>query len=521
MAENIGTDIAQGQTAGGRATADLTAALRSRQSLIWIVTREESRVCRSIFEAASVARYAPRYWCNYTGVTEISGEPIDRSATEPLGVLNAVRDTRDRSVYVLRDFPRHLADPFTLRGLRSLATTLPAAPRDEARAMIVVSPSKEVPPELTGLAVVVEWPLPDRTEIGVLLDAQIATLPPEIRTGALPDRDAAIDAAVGLTSDEAIGCFKTSLVKTRKVDPASVAADKRKVVAGSGLEWIDAPAGGIDAIGGLDGLKGWITARAQGFSQEARDYGLPAPKGVLLVGVPGCGKSLTAKIAGTVLGMPVLRLDMGGAKSKFVGESEANLRRALKVAESIGCVLWIDEIEKAMQGATSGSSDGGVSSDALGTLLSFMQERTGNVFVIATANDVSGLPPELLRKGRFDELFFVDLPTRTERASVLRAALRGAKRNPATIDVAAVAQATEGFAGAEIAALVPDALFASFADGKRALRTADLTECAARTVPLSKTAPEKVARLREWAKGKARLASLPETAAAGAGGLDL
>ena len=514
-------------TAGEKAAQEITAALRARICLLWIKTREESRVKRSIFAACASVRPAPyeaRFWTCADGVTDINGNAIDADTTEPPAILSKIRAEKARSVYVLCDFPAFLKDPFTLRGLRSLAQSLPTAAKDEARAIVILSPSGDVPPELSGLATVFDWPLPDRAEIGAILDAQIATLPEEMRASALPSgtRDAAIDAAVGLSSDEATGCYKTSIVKTRRVDVASVSADKKKVIQGSGLEWIEPVKGGINAIGGLDGLKTWLSARAGGFSQKAREYGLPAPKGMLLVGVPGCGKSLTAKAAGTILGMPVLRLDPNGLKSKFVGESEGNLRRALKVAESVSpCIVWVDEIEKALQGATSGSSDGGTSADALGTLLSWMQDRSGSVFVIATANDVSSLPPELLRKGRFDELFFVDLPTKTERASVLRAALKGANRDPSTIDVGAVAGATEGFAGAEIAALVPDALFTSFADGRRALATNDLLECAGRTVPLSKTAPEKVARLREWAKGKARLASLPETVQTGASGLDI
>jgi SpoVK/Ycf46/Vps4 family AAA+-type ATPase len=204
----------------------------------------------------------------------------------------------------------------------------------------------------------------------------------------------------------------------------------------------------------------------------------------------------------------LLRLDMGALKSKYVGESEANLRRAFRTIESVGrCVTWVDEIEKSLQGATSGSADGGVSADALGALLSWMQDRTSEAFVVATANNVESLPPELLRKGRFDALFFVDLPTVGERADVIRAALRNHGRGAIAIDAAAVANACDKFTGAEIASLVPEALFAAFADGAREIGTADLIAAARNVVPLAETAPEKIERIRNWAKSRARPAA--------------
>ena len=274
------------------------------------------------------------------------------------------------------------------------------------------------------------------------------------------------------------------------------------------LEWFDPHPAGLDGVGGLELLKDWLAKRRQAFSAKARAYGLPAPKGMLLVGVPGCGKSLTAKAVAAAWGMPLLRLDLGALKSKWVGDSEQNIRKALNVAETVSpCILWLDEIEKALAGATQGAADGGVSSDALGAVLQWMQDRAGSVFVVATANDVSSLPPELLRKGRFDEVFFVDLPTTSERVAITCAALREYDRDPATIDVDAVADATAEFTGAEISALIPDAMFSAFADAERALTTDDVLRAARATVPLAKTASEKIATLRAWATGRARPAS--------------
>jgi SpoVK/Ycf46/Vps4 family AAA+-type ATPase len=268
----------------------------------------------------------------------------------------------------------------------------------------------------------------------------------------------------------------------------------------------------LDEVGGLENMKEWLLARKLAYSAKARAYGLPAPKGVFVAGISGCGKSLTAKSVPTAFGCPLLKLDLGSLKSKFVGDSEANLRKALAVIKAIGrCVVWIDEIEKALQGATSGSSDGGVSSDALGVLLTWMQERDSEAFIIATANDTSSLPPELMRKGRFDEFFFVDLPNDEEREGVLLAALASHGRAKVGIDLAAVAEACVNFTGAEIASIVPEAMFAAFSDDGREIITADLVKVAKGVVPLAETAKEKIAAMRNWAVGRAKSASRPTT----------
>jgi SpoVK/Ycf46/Vps4 family AAA+-type ATPase len=509
---------------------DVSALLRARNPLIWIVTREEARVEGYLFEAAASAGYETRCWDVGQGITDINGKVLDNSMRDPGDMLGSILTQADRGskrfVNVMRDLPVWLAGPSgasPLRLLRNLARSLPSVVRERAQAVIVLSPSGDVPPELAGHTTVIEWPLPDRAEIASILDAAIAALPEAVRAEAAPNgtRDAAIDAAVGLTGEEASACYAKSLVQLRKVDPAAVAKEKQRVITREKvLEWFDPIPGGMSAVGGLENLKEWLAARKSAYSKEARAYGLPAPKGAFLIGISGCGKSLTAKAIATSWQVPLLKFDVGALKSKFVGDSEANIRKAFRVIEAIGrCVVWFDEIEKALQGATSGSADGGVSSDALGAILTWMQERKGEAFVIATANDVSALPPELLRKGRFDEMFFIDLPNRTERLQIVNAALRSYGRDFTIMKpegLSAVVDATEAFTGSEIAAIVPDAMFKAFADGGREINAADLILAAETVVPLAETAKEKIEKLRDWAKERARPATRPEPKTASA-----
>lgn len=502
---------------------DITALLKARHTLLWIVSREEMRVERALIDAAGAAKYQVRFWDCISGITDAMGKPVDQGynatqTSDPSAALGWIRNRKkERAIYVLRDLHKWM-DPVVMRGVRSLARDLQTAPPDEARALVVLSPSGEIPPELSS-ATVIDYPLPDRAEVSRILDTVLEALPESSRKAAVPDgmRDQAIDAAVGLSAEEIANCYARSLVTSRTIDPALVSSEKRRVIAREKvLTWHDPDPRGMDAVGGLDLLKGWLNDRRSAFSPEAREFGLPAPKGMLLLGPPGTGKSLVSKCVATAWTMPLLRLDMGSLRSKYVGDSEANIRKALRVAEAVApCVLWVDEIEKALAGSTGAQGDGGVSADALGTLLSWMQERQGSVFVIATANDVRALPPELLRKGRFDEMFWVDLPNTKERSAIMAASLKQFKRSPETVSLDDCAAATEGFTGAEIAALVPDALFKAFADGKRTLVTDDLVSCAKATQPLSKTASEKLDALREWVKGRARPASTPESEATG------
>jgi SpoVK/Ycf46/Vps4 family AAA+-type ATPase len=276
---------------------------------------------------------------------------------------------------------------------------------------------------------------------------------------------------------------------------------------GSLLEIVETQATLAD-VGGLDALKQWLLRRRSAFTVEAAEYGLPPPKGLLLLGIPGTGKSLAAKATASVLGKPLLRLDVGRLFGGVVGESEANLRRAIAMAEAAApCVLQIDEIEKALSGSrSSGQTDGGTGARVFGSFLSWLQDKTAPVFVVATANDVSQLPPELLRKGRLDEIFFVDLPGDAERAEIWRIHIAKRKRDPAVFDIPALVCQSSGFTGSEIEQAFIDALYAAY-ETRREVSQQDVCESLRRTVPLSVTMAEDIRALRQWAEKRTRSAA--------------
>jgi AAA+ superfamily predicted ATPase len=477
------------QTQSQRVAQNVTALLRARNPLLWVVTREEARVEKYLFEAAAAAKFETRFWDIAAGITGLDGTVLsDAGQGDPDAALDAIRSNAERTVWIMRDLPVWLTPPVgavTLRRLRNLARELPS--KATGQVIIVISPIADVPAELANHATVIEWPLPDREEIAALLDATVSSLPQDMQaTGVNGARDAAIDAAVGLSGEEAQATFARSLVQLRRIDPATIAAEKERAIRSSGLEWLKPVAGGMKAVGGLDVWKQWAVSRAIARTPAARAYGLQAPKGVVLLGVPGCGKTLSASALAGEWGVPFIKLDMGAQKSKYVGDSEAKLRNSFNTIDAIGpCVLLVDEIEKALAGASGDAGDGGVSADALGALLAWMNDRTSEAFVVATCNSVDKLPPELLRKGRFDEVWWIGLPNREERTGIITAALtkRGRDAVALGIDIDAIAEATEQFSGAEIDALVPDAMFAAFAENAREITTLDILTAAKSVKP--------------------------------------
>jgi SpoVK/Ycf46/Vps4 family AAA+-type ATPase len=287
-----------------------------------------------------------------------------------------------------------------------------------------------------------------------------------------------------------------------------VAKEKAQAVKKNGLLELIETKETLDSIGGLDVLKEWLLKRRHAFSTRAIDYGLPTPKGLLILGIAGTGKSLTAKATAKVFGVPLLKLDAGRIFAGLVGQSESNLRAVIQTAEAIApCCLWIDEVEKGFSGSkSSGATDGGTSARVFGTFLSWMQEKSAPVFVVATANDVSQLPPEMLRKGRFDELFFVDLPNQAEREAIWEIQIGKHGRIPSEFDVVQLAKATEGLTGSEIENVFIEALYLAF-DSEKEPTDLDIARVLTQFVPLSKLMAEQIGGLRQWSKGRARLAT--------------
>jgi ATP-dependent 26S proteasome regulatory subunit len=380
--------------------------------------------------------------------------------------------------------------------------------------VIIVSPVLKIPVELEKDVTVLDVPLPDFAELLALLKNIVAVVKKSGRVSIHlepADVEALVRAALGLTSSEAENAFARAIAIDDRLDADDiqlVLEEKRQVIRKSGLLEYYPTEHGLGGIGGLEDLKGWLDRRAAAFTEEARQFGLPEPKGLLLLGVQGCGKSLTAKAIASQWRLPLLRLDMGKIFGSLIGSSEENVRRAIRMAEGVApVVLWIDEIEKGLSGVkSSGDTDGGTGARVFGALLTWMQEKTAPVFVVATANSIEHLPPELLRKGRFDEIFFIDLPSHRERAEIFDIHLRRRRRDPARFDLARLAADARGFSGAEIEQAIISALYQAF-DERTELAQLHIERALAETRPLSTTMAEEVSRLRTWAQSRARPAS--------------
>jgi len=374
----------------------------------------------------------------------------------------------------------------------------------------------EIPAELEKEITVLNFPLPARDDLSELLDKIINDVRQFKQVKIELDeagRERLLQAALGLTLGEAENVFAKIIVKDERLsgdDVNEVFAEKQQIIRKSGLLEYYSTNEGFMNVGGLSVLKEWLAKRAAAFTAEARQFGLPAPKGILMLGVQGCGKSLCAKAVSTQWQLPLLRFDMGRMFGSLVGSSEENVRRAIAVAESVApTILWVDEIDKAFAGSQgSGATDGGTTARVFGTFLTWLSEKTAPVFVVATANDISQLPPELLRKGRLDEIFFVDLPSKEERGEIFRIHVTKRGRDVTKFDIEALANASKDFSGAEIEESINSALYDAFY-AKVELSTDHILTALSQTVPLAKTMDEQINRLRNWAEGRARNASVP------------
>ena len=471
---------------------------------LFLCTAEEVRAEAEVKAAAEELGRNVHVWSITTGMADTGNGSIDR-CTEPVEALESIESLHSDSIVVLRDFGPLLEDrdPLLIRTTREIL----AHARSAGKLIVLIGIWKPLPPELEREITRIDFRLPDKSQLATVLDAitESAKLP----LIGEPNRDPILEAAGGLTTMEAENAFALSVVETGDIEASIVAREKANALRSGGLlEVIDAPAT-LEDIGGLGALKDWLVQRREAFTQRARDYGLPIPKGMLVLGVPGTGKSLTAKATSSVFGVPLLKLDAGKLFGGLVGQSEANLRSVIQTAEAISpCVLWIDEIEKGFggMGGSSSSTDGGTSGRVFGTMLNWLQDKTKPVFVVATANDVSKLPPELLRKGRWDELWFVDLPDSKERIDIWDIVIEKYGREKVVYDSVVLSRASELHTGAEIDAAFVEALHRAFTEDREPTEL-DLGEVLSSSVPLATTMSESIERLRHWSQGRARHAT--------------
>lgn len=480
--------------------------LRARFTLIVLITPEEERVLETLKSV-----------CDEMGRPCLSWDVADRyqvltekgtvlSASDPLTALEQIQKADESALIVLKDFHEFWDDPRIKRKLRSVAQQL----KFTKKSIAITTPQSKIPDELKDQVVLVDYPHPQASDLAGVLDRLTQTPGVEVNLTQL-GRDKLVQAAVGLTVSQAQRVFAKAIVRDGVLDDQDIELvneEKKQIIRESeALEFytaMETP----DDVGGLGVMKDWLKLREKAFSQEARDYGLPAPKGIALIGIPGTGKSLTAKMVGSLWRLPLLRLDIGSLFGSLVGESEERVRQALRLAETVApCVVWIDEMEK---GLAHGGLDSGTSTRVFGTILTWMQEKTAPCFVVATANDISSLPPELLRKGRFDEIFFLDLPTQKEREEIFAVHLKKRGRLIQDFDIRRLAEETEGYVGAEIEQAVIDAMYVGFNE-EREFTTEDISNAIARQVPLSISQRETVGELRAWLQeGRAQSASFHE-----------
>lgn len=511
--------------------------LKARYPFIYIPTYEETRALELIESVATdavlskTARVVYK-WSVSRGLLRDKGPQPPDDTKDPVKTLDFIEQCEEAAIFILKDFDVYFGSPggppgasrpgetLIIRKLRDLAVKLKANPAPQA--VLFISPRMVLPCNLEKDITILDFDLPDFNEIKTLLQEMIQA---NAKAGKITislqadDEERLAKAALGLTIQEAENAFSSAMVNDGRLDINdldTILEEKCQIIKKSEiLEFIKSEITMKD-VGGLANLKRWLKKRDKSWLDEAQRYCLPQPKGVLITGVPGCGKSLTAKAMSSMWKLPLLRFDVGKVFGSLVGSSEENMRKALKTAEALAPdVLWIDEIEKGFSGFTS-SGDSGTSSRVFGTFLTWMQEKTKPVFVIATANDIERLPPEFLRKGRFDEIFFVDLPTVVERKAIFWVHLRKRLKDPAVvgdfkIDEEAfthLAGLTEGFSGAEIEQAIVNGLFDAFSES-RAIRMDDFDKAITNTVPLSVTMAEQIHAIRDWA-GKRAVAATPK-----------
>jgi len=447
------TDVFDGSESS--ALRDLRTLILSRSAGISIETDDEERADGLLAQAAKSLNMPVIEWSIAQGMHFHGTGNFVVDSDKPERALKAIETHIGNALFVMKDFTRHLGDPALARTLREQLARFAKPP--SLSTIVFIDADSALPPDLDSAITALDIKLPDPTDYErathVVIESLLANGHARVEMSA-DDVPALATALRGLTLNQARRAVAEVAIRDGRLsleDLSGLVELKAGILEQGGL--LDyMPASAIDAnIGGFASLNKWLDRQRLAFGDDARSLNLPAPKGVLLVGVQGCGKSLAAKTIARRWQLPLLRLDAGRLYDKFVGESEKNFRQAVSIAESLApAVLWIDEIEKAMSPSSAGDTDGGLSQRLFGAFLTWLQEKRDGVFVVATANDLSKLPPELLRKGRFDEVFFVDLPVPEERADIFRIHLTFRRQKPADFDLSVLAAATEGFSGAEI-----------------------------------------------------------------------
>lgn len=502
---------------------ELENQIRSNRPLIYITTHEEHRVKDAIQQIActQAPSWSYVFWDIAAGALTNSNrfKAADLiNQTEILDWFSELKvDNDDFCILVLHDFYRFLApdghpgqlEITTIRSLKNLVEKCSS----ERKCVILTGPKFFMPTDFEKLVTVIDWPLPDRelilTKLKSLLDAaknhpSLAKFETKYSTNEL---DKIIKAFQGLSLKE-IEMICTYLILTdTRFDPQKISSKKQDIIKQSGiLEWVNVEFN-LDQVGGLDNLKRWLIKRKDAFSARAKEYGLPEnPKGLLIIGVQGAGKSRISKAIATFWYLPLLRLDVGRIFSGLVGSSEENLRNVIKTAESVApCILWVDEIDKAFSNYS--AYDSGTSARVFGSFLTWMQEKKSSVFVVATANMVQNLPAELVRKGRFDDIFFVDLPDDDERKEIIKIHLGQRNFDINGFDIDLLVKKSKSFTGAEIEAAIISAMYEGFSDNERPIKTVDIIKELEESVPICVTMKENIQELRSWASQRARNAT--------------
>ena len=499
----------------------LVEKIKAGYPALYLLTPEDARAQSYIEEACNQTGRKVCVWTLGKGLTKKEGSKIvviDKSEN-PDQVLEAASKLQQNTVVVLRHYHHFMENP----GLQALLLDLIPMFKATRRQLIVLTPVLKLPPEMEKEFSLIEMALPKYDELLGIVDSFATNV-------GKPDEDmrrALAENARGFTITEAENAIALAAIRPNLDKPKGsdklvwdsevVKDEKCETVKKSGfLTYYPETGTGLSQLGGMDLLKKWLVKRAKVFKEPERaaEFKLPIPKGLLMLGPPGTGKSLGAKVTANTFHLPLIRVDMGAIFGGIVGQSEANARAVIRFLEAVSpCIGWLDEIEKGFAGSTGGMLDSGVGARVLGTFLTWMQEKTSPVFIYATANNVAALPPELLRKGRFDEMFFVDLPSAREREEIFRIQIRRMGREAfvekGKVDVKQLAQMTNGYSGAEIEAVVRDALYDAF-EADKDLNMFDLQEAMTSIKPLAEIMKEDIERLRKWAEGRTRPANLGE-----------